>query len=191
MLTFGNMLANTEQKIIDAAIQVFNEDLSASLERVADKAGVTRRTLHRYFKDRNDLITICEKDMEINCKKAMTVALDSSDDPLLQLEQMLYAGVDCGAKYSFFHKLHNRDGHNHTEQNVDCATYDEVFERYNKVIVNLRDKGVISPHITVEWVNMLFMSVVTATVNGVDFGTVAKKSIKQFAWFSFSKGIGI
>jgi hypothetical protein len=37
----------------------------------------------------------------------------------------------------------------------------------------------------------LFQGVVTATINAELSGTVAKNSLKQFAWFSFSKGIGI
>jgi len=185
------MMEQTQNKIIDAAIEVFNEDPSAPLEKVADKAEVTRRTLHRYFKDRAELLVSCEKDMQRSCKKAMQVALNSSDDPLIQLENMLYAGIDCGAKYSFFHKLHQREGHQHSGQNVDCAEFDAISKQYNLVIIALRDRGIISSHITVEWVNMLFSSVIAATVNSTEYGTVAKNSLKQFAWFSFSKGVGI
>lgn len=185
------MIENTQNKIIDAAIQVFNEDFSAPLEKVAEKAEVTRRTLHRYFSERKDLISTCEKVMQQNCTKAMIAAIESSDDPLTQLENMLYAGIDCGAKYSFLHKLHLREGHVHNQHNEDCEAFDSLNNRYSKVITNLHQRGIISTHLTVNWVNMLFMSVIAATVNGVDYGTVAKKSLKEFAWFSFSKGIGI
>lgn len=185
------MMENTQKKIIDAAIQVFNEDFSAPLEKVSDKAEVTRRTLHRYFKDRSELLVQCEKVMQQNCTRAMIAALEASDDPLIQLENMLYAGIGCGAKYSFLHKLHMREGHIHTHQSQDCVEYDDLFKRYSKVITTLHQKGIISTHLTVEWVNMLFMSVIAATVNGVEYGTVAKKSLKEFAWFSFSKGIGL
>jgi len=188
---FVNMIPHTEKKIIDAAIQVFNDDFSAPLEKVADRAEVTRRTLHRYFKDRTELLANCEKDMQESCRTAMKVALESSVDPLIQLENMLYAGIDCGAKYSFFHKLHLREGHHHHKKNDDCAEYDAIAEGFAAVVAQLRESGVISTHITAEWVSMLFSSVVAATVNSADYGTVAKKSLKEFAWFSFSKGVGI
>jgi len=58
------MIAATKERIIDAAIEVFNEDLSAPLQKVADVAGVTRRTLHRYFKGREELVSVCENKME-------------------------------------------------------------------------------------------------------------------------------
>src|SRR5688572_26757209 len=95
----------TRQKIVDAAIYIFNEDHSASLETVAEKAGVTRRTLHRYFKDRPHLLESCTADMVASCKAAMAAAYASSPDPVKQLEQMLYAGIACGSKYAFLHKL--------------------------------------------------------------------------------------
>lgn len=185
------MTEQTQKKIVDAAILIFNEDLSAPLEKVADKAEVTRRTLHRYFKDRSDLLASCETDMQENCRKAMTGALESSEDPLVQLEQMLYAGIDCGAKYSFFHKLHSREGHTHGKENQDCASFDALWKRQAAVISILRERGIISQHITVEWVTMLFSSVIAATVSSAEQGTVARNSLKQFAWFSFSKGIGV
>lgn len=184
-------MIETQQKILDAAIEVFNADFSAPLEKVAEKADVTRRTLHRYFKDRADLLDYCEKDMQARCSKAMIDALNSSCDPLVQLENMLYAGIDCGAKYSFFHKLHMREGHQHQHDKEECVEFDSLSNKLSQVVITLRDADVISPDITVEWVNTLFSSVIAATVNGRDYGTVATKSLKQFAWFSFSRGIGI
>jgi AcrR family transcriptional regulator len=184
-------MENTQQNIIDAAILVFNEDFSAPLEKVAERAAVTRRTLHRYFTGREELLASCEKDMRRNCKQAMTQAMNSSADLLTQLEHMLYAGVDCGAKYSFLSKLHTRPEHQHSHEQAECAEYDIMMARYRAVVAQLQDQGIISKHITGEWVAMLFQGVVTATINAELSGTVAKNSLKQFAWFSFSKGIGI
>lgn len=184
-------MTNTQQKIIDAAIVVFNDDQSASLEKVAEKAAVTRRTLHRYFKDRNELIAFCAEDIQRNCSKAMRIALASSDDPLVQLEQMLYAGIDCGAKYAAFHKLHNSEGHQHQHNNQNCAEYDSLYNHYEQVIFKLQDNGSINKQLTAPWIYTFFTGVVSATSNADITGTVAKQSLRQFAWFSFSKGIGI
>lgn len=184
-------MKDTQQAIVDAAILVFNEDYSAPLEKVAAQAAVTRRTLHRYFTGRDELLARCEQEMQRSCQQAMTAALDSSDNPLTQLENMLYAGIDCGAKYSFFSKLHTRPGHQHSAANADCAEYDAMYHRYRAVIARLQAQGTISPHITADWVAMLFSGVIAATINATTFDSVAKRSLKQFAWFSFSKGIGL
>ncbi|MEJ7658919.1 MAG: helix-turn-helix domain-containing protein [Hymenobacter sp.] len=49
-------MPDTQQHIVEAAIRVFNEDYSAPLEKVAERAGVTRRTLHRHFAGRDELL---------------------------------------------------------------------------------------------------------------------------------------
>lgn len=46
----------TRNAILEAAISVFMNDRSASLSEVADRAGVARSTLHRYFPERSDLL---------------------------------------------------------------------------------------------------------------------------------------
>ncbi|RZK60069.1 MAG: TetR/AcrR family transcriptional regulator, partial [Hymenobacter sp.] len=93
-------MQSTQQTILDAAILVFNEDYSAPLEKVAERAAVTRRTLHRYFAGRDELLASCEQELRRSCNRAMKEALDSSDNPLTQLENVLYGCVDCGVKYA-------------------------------------------------------------------------------------------
>ena len=48
-------MKGTKQNIIEAAIQLIGEDKNCSLEQIALKANVSRRTLHRYFKGKDDL----------------------------------------------------------------------------------------------------------------------------------------
>jgi AcrR family transcriptional regulator len=185
------MIEQTQQKIIDAAIEVFDDDLSAPLEKVADRAAVTRRTLHRYFKDRTQLVASCERDMQERCYHAMRAAIQSSSDPRVQLEKMLYAGVDCGAKYSFFHKQHMREGHQHRSTNEDCAAFDAIDHQFLEIVSLLKSQGKINSNIGVEWVKMLFASVVAATVNARESDKLLNSDLKSFAWYSFSNGIGL
>lgn len=184
-------MRDTKQKIIDAAIWILNEDQSAPLEKIAEKASVTRRTLHRYFKDRNELLAVCSKDIRKRCSEAMAAALDGSDLPLTQLEQLLYAALDCGAKHAFFHKLHNSEDHQHHGDNDDCATYDTMHQRFLQLIMQLQDAGMITRHVTPSWIHAFFTGVVNTALKADAMGEIAKQSQRQFAWFSFSKGIGI
>jgi AcrR family transcriptional regulator len=181
---------DTQQKIIEAAILVFNEDPSSPLEKVAEKALVTRRTLHRYFKDRNELVQLCEQDIRRNCRKGILAAMNSSSDALKQLEHMLYAGIDCGVKYSFFYKMHNMHDHQHHKANEACVEYDEIDACYKNIIKQLQQKRKISKHVTLEWVKILYNSIIIGAINAQVNHLVERKELKNFAWFSFSKGIG-
>ena len=184
------MTPSTEQTIVEAAILVFNEDYSAPLEKVAEQAGVTRRTLHRYFAGRDALLLSCGREMQRSCREALSQALASSPDPLVQLENVLYASVDCGAKYAFFTKLHTRPDHLHVPQQADCAEYDALQARSRAVIKRLQQQGRISAHLTADWVLLLLGGVVKTTIEAREAGA-AGPQLKQLAWFSFSKGIGL
>lgn len=185
------MMEDTKQNIVDAAIFTFNEDLSAPLEKVAEKAGVTRRTLHRYFKDRKELLICCNQEMYKSCSRSMTVAQGISDDPLEQLRNFLYAAIDCGVKYAFLHKLHNLHGHQHLHDDKDCVRYDQTFDQIRKIIETLQKEDIVNKRLTVEWITKLFPATVTATIDSLDSGNTDSSKIKEFAWYSFSKGIGV
>ncbi|WP_345955426.1 helix-turn-helix domain-containing protein [Mucilaginibacter sp. PAMB04168] len=185
------MLPTTKQNIVDAAIFIFNEDLSAPLEKVADYAQVTRRTLHRYFTNRDELLHACQHTMQKQCNDAITAALNSSADPAKQLEHMLYAGIDCGVKYAFFNKLHHLHNHQHAHHNKECARYDATFGKVGALINKLQDDGVISKKLTAEWVSVLFTSVINATISTHEWKATGSDELKKFAWFSFSRGVGI
>jgi len=185
------MIPATKERIIESAIKVFNEDLSAPLQKVADNADVTRRTLHRYFKDRNELVSVCEKTMEISCKKAMIAAIHSSDESIKQLENMLYAGIDCGAKYSFFYKLHQKKEHHHSETDKNCADYDYIYRHFNHIIKELQQKGKVNAYMSTEWIQILHSGIIEGTVNARDTTDNSIAEIKGMAWISFLKAISV
>ncbi|WP_223809034.1 TetR/AcrR family transcriptional regulator [Rufibacter hautae] len=181
----------TEQKIIDSAIIIFNDDLSASLETVAEKAGVTRRTLHRYFKDRPELVEACKGEMLTSCKAAMAAAYASSGDPLEQLEAMLYAGIDCGYKYAFLKKLYQRPEYGQIYESKEGLGYDDIKAKWRALVDLLQGQGVISKELTIAWVFVLFDGMINITIDALRSGDVARNDIKRFAWYSFSRSIGI
>jgi AcrR family transcriptional regulator len=183
------MTKDTRQNIIDAAIFTFNEDLSAPLEKVADNAGVTRRTLHRYFKDRKDLLICCNQEMYKSCSRAMMLAHERSKDPLEELKNFLYAAIDCGVKYAFLHKLHHLHGHQHLQGDKECVRYDQTFDRVKQVIEILHHTNIISNQLSAAWVSVLFHAVVTAAINALNADSVETERIKTSSWLSFSRGI--
>lgn len=184
-------MKDTEQSIIEAAILIFNEDLSAPLEKVADQAQVTRRTLHRYFKDRKELMDKCHKEIRKACAIAMSNAYYASENPQERLETMFYAGLDCGSKNTFLHKLHTLHDHKHQAANEECYEYDNTFELWKGNLHVLLAKGIINQGMTVDWIHNFFQSVVVVFINSQQKGALDHAQARQLAWYSFSKGIGI
>jgi AcrR family transcriptional regulator len=183
------MIKDTSQAIVDSAILIFNEDLSAPLEKVAERAQTTRRTLHRYFKDRNELMEACQKEIRRACYAAMTRAYDSSDDPMEKLERMFYAGVECGTKHSFLHKLHSLHNHAHQAVNEECAGYDTTFHLWRSHLQFLQTTGKINAALSLDWIHQLFNGIVNASISMQAAQEISPAELKQFAWISFSRAI--
>ncbi|MGO4289202.1 TetR/AcrR family transcriptional regulator [Chitinophaga sp. RAB17] len=182
-------MEETAQRIIDAAIYVFNDNLSATLDAVADKAGVTRRTLNRYFKERAQLIESCKTEMLQTCEQAMNTAFNSNTDPLKQLEMMLYAGIDCGYKYAFLNKLKQQSIP--VQEEVCNDQMDNVKQKWFSLVAALQKNGVVDSKLTLWWIFVLFGGMINSTIDALRSGNVAQHDIKKFAWFSFSRSIGI
>lgn len=182
-------MTDTKKRIIASAIEIFNEDLSAPLQKVADNAAITRRTLHRYFADRNELVAQCRQEIESSCKKAMLTAIESSNDPLIQLESMLYAAIHCGSKYALFKRLHQVEDHHHSPENKNCADYDAIFKAFHQIIIELQKQGKINPLMSSQWIQVLHMGIVESAVNAKVHTANSEEEIKKLAWTSYIKAI--
>lgn len=181
----------TKKRIIDAAIIVFNNDPSGTLEMVADKAEVTTRTLYRYFKDRKILLEFCRQEMTLTCKTAMNEAFEASAVPLKQLELTLYACIDCGSKYAFFDKTNQRSDYQPSADNKENQEYDHINSRWIALIIALQKEDIVTSELTPEWIQQLFSGMINTTLRAISSGNIAPNNIKKFAWYSFSKSIGI
>lgn len=183
---------NTQQKIIDTAISVLNENFSATFEDIAVRCGINRRTIHRYFKNRNELLEACNRNMMEAWELATIKACKSSEDPLVQLEHLLYEGIDSGTKYAFLIKL------NDDVQSFSTAYKSEQSESYFKIrnqlfkaIQELQKEKVIDNQFPLPWIKILFTSVISATITAFRSGDIAHNNVKKLAWQSFSRSIGI
>ncbi|MGJ1404599.1 TetR/AcrR family transcriptional regulator [Sphingobacterium sp. G1-14] len=179
------------EKLIYSAVKVLNEDFHAPLERVAEVAQISKRTLYRYFKDRDSLITACYVDMLETWYIAMVTAFKSDTDPVKQLEAMLYAAIDSGVKYIFLHALEERQVDVAAMDKEKVIAYEQAKEKWFAIVPQLQAKHIIDNRLSSAWIRHLFASVARASVKALNSGDVAPNDLKKFAWLSFSRSIGI
>lgn len=174
----------SEQKILDSAIDVLNEDFSAPIDVIADRAGLSRRTLHRYFKDRAALIEACRVNMMQTWEAAVVNACNSTADPVKQLEAMLYAGIDCGAKYAFLQKLSRQPASTN-------PTYTAARDKWFQLVPQLQQQKLVSDKVNAAWIRLLFVQMIHTTIEAYRSGDIAPNEIKRMAWYSFRRSIGM
>lgn len=184
------VMANTKTKIIAAAVRCFLINESNTLEKVAEEAGVSRRTLHRYFENRQDLMESCKNEMLYNCNEAMNEAYDRDSDPISKVRNMLFAAIEQGANYSFIKRIYARNNFSDVENKNEFES-DNVKSRWLKVMKRLQMEKRINGELTIPWVFNLFGSIIETTISAVESGDIAKNDSKNFAWISFKGAIGL
>lgn len=101
----GDWRAARRQRLLDAAHTVFLRDgyRGATMERVADEAGVSKQTLYNNFGDKEELFTaLLERKSETDLADAIAHAIETADgDPLRAMQRAAEAVVRRGLDPEF------------------------------------------------------------------------------------------
>ncbi|MDO1450241.1 TetR/AcrR family transcriptional regulator [Rhodocytophaga aerolata] len=184
------VMTDTKIEIIAAAVKCFRLNESATLEKIAQEAGVSRRTLHRYFKDRQELLDSCKNEMLDRCNKAMTEAYERDNDPIKKVRNMLFAAIEQGANYSFVKRIYERSSFAEVDRNKEFES-DNVKSKWLTIIKNLQQEGRINAELTLPWIFNLFGSIIETSIYAFESGDIARNDSKKFAWTSFKGAIGL
>ncbi|MBK1896745.1 TetR/AcrR family transcriptional regulator [Chryseobacterium paridis] len=183
-------MKSTESKIIDAAVYILNDNDAATIDDIANHIGISRRTIHRYFKDKNSLIECCKQKMMETCNATMITAYLSSDIPLVQMENMFYAALSIGHEYSFVKKRFERSGYSEVVHN-EKELYDDVKAKWFGIVEHLQENRMIDHKFTVPWIYNLFGGIIDIAIAAQRNGEIAGNDLKKFAWSSFKGSVGL
>jgi AcrR family transcriptional regulator len=94
----ADALAN-RRAILEAARDVLTEDAATgSIEQIARRAGVARRTVYGHFPTREDLVRALASTLAAEVTEQLA-AVPSSDDPLVALTRFVHATSTAAAVY--------------------------------------------------------------------------------------------
>src|SRR5688500_1597252 len=92
-------------RILDAAQIVFARDPNASLEQVAEQAGLARSTVHRRFSSRQALLDALVSDLNARFVSAFERARVSSVPPMVALYQLTEMALELKVSHPFIMSL--------------------------------------------------------------------------------------
>ena len=173
----------TEQNILNTAIKILAQDPSATMNKVADVAGISRMTLHRYFNNKQVLLEKAFQELVRNVKIIVENALACSDNPLEQLEQMIKGDTSLG-NFAFLSQFSDE-----FQDEAMMEEFEALNASLNTLLEALKAKGVIEPSLSTSWLNHFYCAVLSAAWKAFQDGSVAPNDIPELAWQSFSKGV--
>jgi AcrR family transcriptional regulator len=174
----------TQRNILNAAFEVLAQDFSAPLEKIADAAGVTRATLHRYYKNRDALMEATGLELFRLTQEIIDDATGNHDEPLQQLKAVIMKSAENGDRFHFLMHAMEHDDH---EQHY--AKFQEVEQGMINLIESIRQDGLIRSDMPTAWIMHVYYGIMSASWSALSEGNVAPKRIPDLAWQSFTAGV--
>lgn len=176
---------DTKTKILSAAIKIFSSDPTASMEEIAESINLSRRTLHRYFSGKSELITEIIAYASSLCLQKTKASLQSSIDPINQLNAMFLSDIECGYQFRFLYKY--RDSHQGMEE--ESNDFKEMMLLFRDLLKNIQDNNLSCPQLTLDWIESLYFSTIDAAINLIIHDNSREKKIIEMAWRSYFNAI--
>jgi len=180
-------MKKTRKNIIQAAVLLFEEDKNCSLEQIATKAGVSRRTLHRYFDGKEELvIAVFETLAEIYYEGFLEII--EEERPILEtIKSLLSYDLKMFSSHSTVYYLYESFNDKYTFGEEDIK---EIEEQSTLIFSKLCEEEYINQKLDYQWVNAFYDSLIhlgnSQIKNGIEHGIV-EKTIWQLFWNGISK----
>ncbi len=162
--------ARNREAILDAAVEVLERDPDASVDEIAEEAGVSRATLYRHFRTREDIVAALRDEAE--ARGAAFVA--ESLGPLLRdldglsvldlLDEMLWNMLTLESRYRRLMVADPRRG-------------EEIVARFSEIAVATirrgQERGQIVDDVPPPLLTRQLIAIALATLRAIDEGTAA------------------
>ena len=178
-------MKNTYEKIINAAVCVWNEDYSAPLKSIAKEAGISRMTLHRHFCGRDAILLAIVEDFIEKIVLILNQAEKGQDVPIQQMEYLVKNTHRLVEDYNFLFDLFEQRGR--PEDLVErFKRFEDLFETF---FISIQAKGVVKPTIEFKWANALFEGVMKSGFRMKQKGFDQDLDLAEMIWDAYKSAI--
>ncbi|MCJ8167046.1 TetR/AcrR family transcriptional regulator [Pontibacter sp. E15-1] len=178
-------MSSTKGKIISAAIKAFSRNPSAPMEEIAESINLSRRTLHRYFSTRSELITDIVKHASNICLLKTKESIQSSDYPINQLKAMFLSDIESGYQFRFLYKY--RDNYQGMEE--ESKEFEEMMQIFRELLKTLQVNKLVHPQLTLDWIERLYFSTIDAAINLIIEDYSKQQEVSEMAWISYFNAV--
>ncbi|MGW2240210.1 TetR/AcrR family transcriptional regulator [Streptomyces sp. NPDC001759] len=145
--------------ILEAAEQVFAQDAGASMEQVAEAAGLTRITVHRRFANRQALLEA----LAVSAKQQLIDAIEEARPdaaPALVALHRVTANV-LRVKNTWRFTLSHATAHTPTA----AALWDEIDTHTVDLMNRAQREGLLAPDADLAWTRQVYYALLSEAIN--------------------------
>ncbi len=178
-------MRETKDQILQSAIMVWGKNLAATLDDIAKHTGISRRTLHRHYSGRDDLLDAVFNyiidEYLINLKQNIKNSTSEKE----KLKSFLQFDINSSKKYLVFCQLRKAE-FQHIE--IENENFKEMYLIYLGLFKQLQDNKEISKDLSLQWIETFYLSIVESSDKIIDSG-INMDECFDMAWFSLWNGI--
>lgn len=179
-------MKETKQAILQAAIELWSRDTNTTLDEIAQHIGISRRTLHRHYKGKDDLSITLLKHLAQTYLAAVEQELAQNiSSPIEQLKRLFYNDIRNADSFILYQKLAA------FQQYTDALNKEELEKIqivYRSLFHELKESDLVNNLISNKWMELFYASTVEAVITAIRQGEPAE-DFMFIAWQSFWNGI--
>lgn len=178
--------SKTKEKILQSAIMLWAHDIEATLDDIATLADISRRTIHRHYQGREDLVASVMQYLLENYSQSIAGLLDNAgDQPMNQLKGLFYNDVKQAENYQLFTQLRKIDL---PDTSYDKEAVNAIIARYQQIFEQLITEKHVNDLMSVPWLEAFYSAVADAAMKRIQNGGIAEDTL-FIAWQTFCRGI--
>lgn len=173
----------TRRAILEAAVVVWATDFAAPLSEIADRAGVSRSTLHRYFPERQALIDAALVDalarLERSCEDATVHCTTAAEE----IEGLLRASIRMGDAVIFLYSDPARFGSHPSRPDTNAGD-----PEFPELLRRAEAEGALAP-VDPRWAETVFYALSYSASEAITSGMLPPHAAADLAVRTFFHGL--
>ncbi|MGW0606058.1 TetR/AcrR family transcriptional regulator [Streptomyces sp. NPDC002640] len=150
--------------ILEAAERVLAEEPGASMEQIAEAAGVARTTIHRRFASRQALVEALASSAALRLARAVDDGRPDTAPPLVAMHRITANVLEVKSAWAFALELPaDPDGE-------AAALHQDIARRCVAVLKRAQDDGFIAADADLEWVRRVYYALLRESLHGDAYG---------------------
>ena len=145
--------------ILEAAERVLAQDPSASLEQIAEAAGLTRVTVHRRFANRQALLDALAVSAKQQLADAIEDARPDSSPALIALHRVTESALRVKDAWRF------TLGSPFADTSAAAAIWDDINDRTLQLLARAQREGLIARDCDLEWCRSVYYALLGVALN--------------------------
>ncbi|MBO9473152.1 TetR/AcrR family transcriptional regulator [Shimia sp. R10_1] len=177
------MTHGTHSKIIEAGFAVFSATPTATLQDVADAAGIGRATLHRHFKGRDELMAA----LAIAAMKELDAAIEAKTQDADSHTEALRLSFEAMIPLADRQMFLANEPLDHVPEVL--AAYTRQLEELAEAVKAAKAEGGFDAAVPTAWIVQAYETLTYAAWTVVRDGDVTAQEAAALAWRTLTSGL--